>query len=205
MNFETIAVFFICLLIAMSIHEAMHGFVAHWLGDDTAHQEGRLTLNPVKHVDLYMTILLPTVMVALGLPPILAAKPVPFDPYKVRFGEYGAALVGLAGPFTNILLAIIGAVIVRLGGFAVGSTMYAVFEIFISLNVGLFVFNMMPIPPLDGSRLVYAFAPEPLQRVMRQIESYGLLAVLAIFLLLFGFISPILININTTIINVLLG
>ena len=205
MNFETIAVFFICLLIAMSIHEAMHGFVAHWLGDDTAHQEGRLTLNPVKHVDLYMTILLPTVMVALGLPPILAAKPVPFDPYKVRFGEYGAALVGLAGPFTNILLAIIGAVIVRLGGFAVGSTMYAVFEIFISLNVGLFVFNMMPIPPLDGSRLVYAFAPEPLQRVMRQIESYGLLAVLAIFLLLFSFISPILININTTIINLLLG
>src|SRR4051794_12025742 len=100
-----ILVFIVSLVIALSVHEAMHGFVAHWLGDDTAQLEGRLTLNPLAHIDLATTILLPTVLVLLHLPPILAAKPVPFNPARVKWDEFGAALIGVAGPLTNLALA----------------------------------------------------------------------------------------------------
>ena len=90
------------LLLSLGFHEAMHAFAAHRLGDDTAEREGRLTLNPLAHIDLLTTIVLPTVLLLAGLPPILAAKPVPFNPARVRFEDYGAALVALAGPFTNL-------------------------------------------------------------------------------------------------------
>src|SRR4051812_44246512 len=99
-----IVVIVISILISMTCHEAMHAFVAHSLGDSTASEEGRLTLNPLKHIDLIATVVLPVILLSLGLPPIFVAKPVPFDPRQVRYGEYGAALVGIAGPFTNLFL-----------------------------------------------------------------------------------------------------
>ena len=86
------------IIISMVIHEAMHGYVAYALGDNTAKEAGRLTLNPLKHIDIYTTILLPIVMILIFHVPFLAAKPVPFNPNRVKFREYGAALVGLAGP-----------------------------------------------------------------------------------------------------------
>jgi len=192
-----IGIFIVTLLISLGIHEAMHAFVAHELGDETAAEQGRLTLNPLKHVDLYMTILLPIVMVLFGLPPILVAKPVPFDPDQVRFGEYGAALVALAGPLTNLALAVIGALAFRFG--VITGELVHPLGIFITLNITLFVFNMIPLPPLDGSRLLYAFAPEPLQRVMQQIEAMGFLPLLLVLLFLSHFISPILLNIQQAI------
>ncbi|HMH30899.1 MAG TPA: site-2 protease family protein, partial [Methylomirabilota bacterium] len=104
----------VSLVVGLTVHEAMHGFVAHWLGDDTAHREGRLTLNPLAHIDVLTTILLPMVMIILHAPPILAAKPVPFNPDRLKFDEWGAALVGLAGPLTNLALAALAAVVWRL-------------------------------------------------------------------------------------------
>src|SRR5688572_5707388 len=140
----------LCLLIAIPVHEAMHGLAARWLGDDTADEEGRITLNPFKHVDIFLTILLPVIMMLLHLPPIFAAKPVPFDPSRVRHGDFGAALVALAGPFSNLALAIIGAIVMRLSGVSMlDGAGYALF-LFIAINISLFVFNMLPIPPLDG-------------------------------------------------------
>ena len=111
-----IVFFLVSLLIAMIIHEVMHGVTAYWLGDTTAADMGRLTLNPFKHIDGLTTILLPLLLVLFGLPPIFAAKPVPFNPAKVKFGEYGAALVGAAGPITNFLLALIGSIILHIIG-----------------------------------------------------------------------------------------
>ena len=198
LSIKDLGIFIITLLISMGFHEAMHAFVAHKLGDDTAEREGRLTLNPLKHVDLYTTVLLPVILILLRLPPILAAKPVPFDPRQVRFGEYGAALMAIAGPLTNLGLAAIAALAVRAGLVHDMNTAHII-SIFMSVNIALFVFNMLPIPPLDGSRLFYAFAPEPVQKVMYQIEAMGFLPVLLILLLLSQFISPVLTNINSAI------
>lgn len=194
----------ITMLIGMSTHEAMHAFAGHWLGDDTAKQEGRLTLNPLRHIDIFTTVLLPVVMILAGLPPIFAAKPVPFNPLRVRFEEFGAALIGLAGPVTNLALACIGGSVFRLG--LVNSGGMAEFVvIFTLINVALFVFNMIPFPPLDGSRVLYAFAPEPLQNFMRVIESLGLMAIFMLIFVFWQFIGPVVLNLNQDITLFLLG
>lgn len=181
----------------------MHSYAAYWLGDRTAKDEGRLTLNPLAHIDVVTTIILPVVMVLMHMPPILAAKPVPFDPRSVRFGDYGAALVALAGPFTNLVLAGAGALAFRMFG-AGGELTGHIFLVFTAVNISFFVFNMIPIPPLDGSRLLYAFAPEPLRRVMRTIESFGFFAILAFFLLLFPLIRDTVVTINVSLLQFLL-
>lgn len=192
------------LLLSMAFHEAMHAFMAHWLGDMTAYDEGRLTLNPLKHVDLLTTILLPLLLIVLGYPPIFAAKPVPFNPHRVRFDEFGAALVGLAGPLTNLLLAVAAAGVLRLGDLEPASGLVNILLVFMQVNIGMFVFNMLPLPPLDGSRLLYAFAPEPVQRVMEQIESMGIIVIMFVLLALLPVIGPVLSTANNAILTFLL-
>src|SRR5215510_1545399 len=102
LSFQDIVIVLVSLIVSLGVHEALHAFAAHKLGDNTAYEEGRLTLNPLKHVDAITTIALPAVLMLLHMPPILIAKPVPIDMGRVRHGEYGSALVALAGPFTNL-------------------------------------------------------------------------------------------------------
>ncbi len=200
-----LVIVFVSLLVAMTTHEAMHGYAAHRLGDTTAHDLGRLTLNPLKHIDLFATILLPLLLIALQLPPFFAAKPVPFNPWKVKYEEFGIAIIGLAGPVTNLVLATTVALAVRLSGLAVGTDAFQVLSVFIQINIALFVFNMIPFPPLDGSRVLYAFAPEPLQKIMQQIESFGLGAIFIFMFVLFPFLGPIVIGINEFIYMLIMG
>ena len=200
-----IIVVILSIFISMSFHEAMHAFTAHWLGDTTARDLGRLTLNPLKHIDLVTTILLPVVLIIFGLPPIFAAKPVPFNPNRVKFGEYGAALVGIAGPLTNFVLAAVVAGFLRLTNGSLNPGLVNAGVLFVSVNVAFFVFNMIPFPPLDGSRLLYAFAPESLQKVMYQIESLGFLPILLILFVAVQIVGPGLISVNQHLLNFLLG
>jgi Zn-dependent protease len=187
------------IILSMGFHEAMHGFTAHWLGDDTAHNEGRLTLNPLKHIDLVTTILLPLVLILAGAPPFFIAKPVPFNPARVKYDEFGVALIGIAGPLTNSVLAGIAALIVRAGGIAVGTELFQAFSIFIQVNIGFFVFNLIPFPPLDGSRVLYAFAPEPVQDIMRRVEAFGFMGIILFMIVLYQFISPFISSISEAI------
>lgn len=203
-GFELLVVL-VSIVISMAIHEATHGFVAHQLGDTTALEEGRLTLNPLKHVDLMTTVLLPMVMIIAGVKPIFAAKPVPFNPDRLRYDEFGMALVGVAGPLTNLVLAALAALVFHAWGAAFGQQFYNALILFVQVNIAFFVFNMIPFPPLDGSRLLYAFAPEPLQDLMRQIEGLGFLGVLVFILLVFQFISGPLVGIENFFLQLLMG
>ncbi len=169
------------ILVSMTIHEAMHGYVAYYLGDDTAKLQGRLTLNPIKHIDPFLTILLPVLLAITGAPIFGGAKPVPFNPTRVRYGEWGAALVALAGPLTNLFFAFVSfGLFVLLNGS--GTVFGNVFYVSTLVNLGFFVFNMIPIPPLDGSRVLYAIAPDGIRRGMEAIENMGLLLVFALVL-----------------------
>ena len=126
---------FISILISMTLHEAMHAFSGLWLGDDTAQREGRISLNPLQHIDPFTTVLLPIVLIAAHLPPFFAAKPVPFNPNRVKYGEFGAALVGLAGPLTNLLLAFAGAGVLNIFKGLLGVDGVTFITVFIMVNV----------------------------------------------------------------------
>lgn len=183
----------VSILISITLHEAMHAYTSYWLGDDTALRMGRLSLNPLVHIDLFTTILLPIFLALSGLPPFGAAKPVPFNPSRVRYGEYGAALVGISGPLTNLALAVFAGGIMRL--FSISSTsgdIYTIIGTFVIVNLAFFIFNMIPFPPLDGSRLLYAFAPDSVRNIMRTIESGGLFAILIFMFVAFRFVGPLI-------------
>jgi Zn-dependent protease len=195
----------VVIAISITLHEFMHGFVAKLLGDNTAEEAERLSLNPLKHIDPFATVLLPLLLLLIGAPPFGAAKPVPVDFYKLKYEEFGGALVGIAGPLTNLLLAVLAAFFIKLTGIGLeNGLIQSFFELFISINIGFFVFNMIPFPPLDGSRVLYAFAPSGLQKVMNQIESFGLLAIALFIILLIPVLSPVLTSINNSILNFIL-
>jgi len=179
---ETIVIVLVVILFSMTLHEAMHGYVAYWLGDDTARLQGRLTLNPFKHIDPFLTILLPVMLAVAGLPIFGGAKPVPFNPNNVRYGEWGAALIALAGPLTNFVIAFVGYGVWVLLGMPQG-TAGQIFSYIVTVNLGFAIFNLIPIPPLDGSRVIYALAPDFVRTGMMFIERYGIVFVFIIVLL----------------------
>lgn len=178
------------ILFSMTLHEAMHAFMGYWLGDDTAKLQGRLTLNPIKHIDPFLTLLLPIMLALIGAPIFGGAKPVPFNPDRVRFDEWGAALVAIAGPLTNLLIAFVAFGISVVMGQPVDLFSSSngidglILQTVVLVNLGFFAFNILPIPPLDGSRVVYALAPEFIRRAMEAIERFGIIFV---FILVFVF------------------
>ena len=183
--------------VSMVLHELMHGLTAYWLGDDTAKVNGRLTLNPIKHIDPLLTIVLPVLLAIFGLPIFGGAKPVPYNPNKVKGGEWGAALVAVAGPLTNLILAFVCYLALALMPSDAPAILQLILYYGTTVNLGFFAFNILPVPPLDGSRVLYAVAPEGFQRVMDAIERTGLLLIFIIVLVA----SPVLSRLMGFIIN----
>jgi Zn-dependent protease len=192
------------VLVSMSVHEMMHAFTSHWLGDDTAYLQGRVSLNPLRHIDPFFTVALPLLAVLTFGTPFGAAKPVQVNFHRLKFGEFGGAIVGMVGPLTNLLLAVIAALIFR--HLNIGSeTEFKIFAYMVAVNIGFFVFNTIPWPPLDGSRLLYAFAPRPLQGYMESIERLGANGLIIFMLLVFTVLSVPISNIIIHLSNALLG
>jgi Zn-dependent protease len=179
------------LFASMTIHELMHAIAADWLGDPTAKLMGRITLNPIKHIDPVLTILLPLLLILGGSPIVFgAAKPVQVNFSSLKYDEFGGAIVGMIGPLTNLAIAIVAAFIFNVAD-PTSEVLYKVLGFAIMINIGFFVFNSIPWPPLDGSRLLYAFAPRPLQEIMAQIERFGIAGLIIFILLFYSFIDPL--------------
>lgn len=164
---DIISVFFLYLiiLIALTIHEYSHAWMANFLGDPTARYGGRLTLNPLVHIDVLWTLVLPVLSLLMGAGFIGAAKPVPFNPYNLRNQKYGPALIGAAGPLSNVLIAvIIGFIIRALAG--TGTQFVETLKVIALINISLAVFNLIPFPPLDGSKILQFVVPERYHNIL---------------------------------------
>ena len=180
-DFQTLLIYIIPLLFAITLHEAAHGWVASKLGDHTARMMGRVTLNPVKHIDPIGTILVPLVLIITSVGFIFGwAKPVPINFRALRSQKSGMILVALAGPGANFLMAI-GWVIVAIISININQPiLLKMAGIGIFFNILLAVFNLLPIPPLDGSRVISALLPGPLAYKYGQFEQYGFFILLGL-------------------------
>jgi len=192
------------VLLSMSVHEMMHAFVSHWLGDDTAYLQGRVTINPLRHIDPFFTLALPLLLVLAGAAPFGAAKPVQVNFNRLRYGEFGGAMVGMIGPLTNLLIAAVAALVFREFPPTTQLSLDVIATV-VGVNVGFFIFNTIPWPPLDGSRLLYAFAPRPLQEFMESIERMGMNGLLIFMLIVLTLLSQPLSNLIVAVSNALLG
>jgi Zn-dependent protease len=175
----------IVLLFSIMIHEIAHGGVAYYLGDPTAKYAGRLTLNPLKHLDIFGSIILPVLLLlaTAGNGPIFGwAKPVPINPYNFRDQKWGELKVSLAGPLMNFIIAVIFSLLIRL--IALPQSLLIFFSIIAIYNFLWAIFNLIPIPPLDGSHILFSFISEKYQSFKLVIEQYGMF--ILIFFIFFG-------------------
>ncbi len=212
---QKIAVIAVPLIFAIVLHEVAHGWVADKLGDHTARSMGRLTLNPISHIDLFGTIILPVMCILLHSPIFGYAKPVPINPYNFKNPKKGMAISSLAGPGINIAMAVMFALLLRIvmpaiEGFSskqawdmLGVPVSLMFGYGVMINVVLAILNLVPIPPLDGSRVVYWLLPDKAAAAYYRLERYGLFIILALAGL--GILGFIITPVIRPILSLLLG
>ncbi|MGZ4802508.1 MAG: site-2 protease family protein [Acidimicrobiia bacterium] len=197
MDLQTRVIYFSCLIVAVILHEISHGVVALWFGDDTAKKDGRLTLNPVPHIDPFGSIIMPAFGAISGIPVIAWAKPVPVNPNHMRHPRGNMLWVGLVGPFTNFMLMAVGAVVARSLWSDItvpfGATMsdlpvtFLIAYYFALANLFLGIFNLLPIPPLDGSSLLERILPQSWLPHWYRFRPYGMMLLFALV-----FFTPLL-------------
>ncbi|MBT4120408.1 MAG: site-2 protease family protein [Candidatus Magasanikbacteria bacterium] len=186
------AVFFLFIIIPSAIfHEYAHGWMANQLGDPTAKYAGRLTLNPIVHIDKWGTLIMPLLLLVItqGSFMFAYAKPVPYNPYNLKSQKWGPAAVAAAGPISNLFLAFVFGQLMR---YVPGGPLSMLLSVVVYANVLLAVFNLLPIPPLDGSKLLYAVLPDSMWKVKQILEQYGFFILLAFIMVGFSWIHPII-------------
>jgi len=194
----TLILIIIIFLFSVVIHEVAHGTMANILGDPTAKYAGRLTLNPLKHLDFFGSIIVPGILIltsmAVGGGIIFGwAKPVPINPYNFRDQKYGSAKTALAGPAANVLLALVFGLLIRFLPFGTdlfSQNLIFVFGFIVWINLLLAVFNLLPIPPLDGSHILFAFLPQGMEKLKIILAQYGLFILLFVIFFLLHWIIP---------------
>jgi Zn-dependent protease len=191
MDLYSLVFYFIIVIPSSILHEFAHGWMAERLGDSTARYAGRLTLDPRSHIDLWGTIIMPiTLFVFTGGKFMFAyAKPVPYNPYNLKNQRWGPALVGLAGPMANLLLAVSVGAVLRL---IPGSYFAEYLAIIVYINIMLMVFNLVPIPPLDGSKILYSVLPDSAYKVKNFLDQNGFMILIFFVVFMFKLISPVI-------------
>ncbi|KKP88164.1 hypothetical protein A2456_00465 [Candidatus Nomurabacteria bacterium RIFOXYC2_FULL_36_19] len=188
-------IFYIAILVmSIVIHEVAHGFMAEYFGDKTARFAGRLTLNPIKHLDLFGSIILPIVLVVSQSPFLLGwAKPVPYNPDNLSNRKWGTMWVAVAGVLANFSLALIFGIIIRFTyDMALPSGFYFITSVIVVINLALGIFNLIPIPPLDGSKILFSLLPESATNFINTYEQYSLVILLVFIVFFSNSLSPIL-------------
>lgn len=180
------------VIFSIVLHEVAHGYAANALGDPTARLAGRLTLNPISHLDIFGSVLVPAITWLSGGFIFGWAKPVPYNPYNLKAGKFSEAYVAAAGPATNLLLAILFGALIRFGQGALPEPLLAVSVIVVVANLALTIFNLVPVPPLDGSKILAAFLPLTLTQRYMTLERYGFILVFLFILVAWRFISPVI-------------
>lgn len=183
---------FIVLFSAMTVHEVSHGAMAYKLGDNTAKLMGRLSFNPLRHIDPFGSIIFPLFLTAVGSPILFMwAKPVLYNPNNLKNPKLGAALIGFAGPFSNMAVAVILGIIIRILALAfdlqanLGMAIFVyLLGIIVFINILFAIFNLIPIPPLDGSKVLFGFLPPSFFKVQDFLERYGMF--IFIFFIFYG-------------------
>lgn len=186
----------IILLFSVMIHEVSHGYVAEHLGDPTARLAGRLTFNPLKHLDFFGSLLLPLLLLFTAGFAFGWAKPVPYNPYNLKNPIAGGAKIAIAGPISNLAIALFFGILMRVFAAAglLSGFLVILFSIIVYLNVLLAIFNLVPIPPLDGSKVLFALMPktESALQFFTMLERYGIFLVFLFVFFGFGLILPII-------------
>ena len=184
------------LVLSVVIHEISHGFAALYFGDKTAEYEGRLTLNPIKHIDIFGSIILPIFLYIINAGFMIGwAKPVPYNPYNLRNRKIAEPLVAFAGPLSNIFVALVFGIFIRILATdgVISSPLVLLFSFVVLVNISLSIFNLVPIPPLDGSKILFSIIPMKSRFVFSAFaHKYGLLLIIFIVAFLPDFIMPII-------------
>ena len=180
------------LILSVVVHEVSHGWAANYLGDPTARLSGRLSLNPMSHIDPIGSVLVPLLLFFTNAGIMLGwAKPVPVNPYNLR-GKYGEAIVAAAGPLSNIFLAVVFGLLIRAGETLLPASFLHLAVSVVIINIVLAIFNLVPIPPLDGSKILFAFLPYHLQQTRESLERYGFFIVLIFIVFLWQYLTPVI-------------
>lgn len=187
----TLIVSIIILIMSVVVHELSHGYTAELLGDPTPRLQGRLTLNPLKHLELFGSFIVPLITSMAGFT-FGWAKPIEWNPYNVKNKRWGELIIAIAGPLSNLFIAIVFGFVIRLFWNSLSASFIQISSYVIAINIVLAIFNLIPLPPLDGSKVLFSILPPKMIRIREILERYSIFFFLIVIFFLWRFVEPII-------------